>query len=164
MSETTRRQEGRSKNAVWKAGVLAGIVGAVLKVGFMVVAAVVHGKPPLQPLRPLGATFRGEDAVLGGPGSFLYGLAVLVLVSAAFGLLFAALLPPDYEPAGTAMIGMGYGLFLMAVLTSSVLPEVNPLLRARMPALGGSWVLAAAIWGAALGFVPTLRRRAEVKA
>lgn len=162
MSENARPAEaGRSKNAILRAGIAAGVLGAALKVGYLVFAAIVHGKPPLLALRPLGATFRGEDVVLAGPGSFLYGFVVLALACAVFGALFAALLPPDFELGGAAVLGMGYGLFLMSVLTSAVLPDVNPVLRSRMPALGGSWVVAAALWGAALGIVPRLRRRAE---
>lgn len=160
MSEPQGQRGARStRRAALRAGVAAGALGALLKIGWMMLAAVVHGRSALAPLRPLGATFRGEDAVLQGPTSFLYGLVLLVVVAALLGALFAALLPEDFEPGGAALLGVGYALFMMSIITSGVLPDVNPVLRSRMPALGGSWVIAISLYGLALGAVPWLRRR-----
>lgn len=161
MTDERIPEKAGSGRSALRAGLMAGAIGAVAKVGYMAVAALVYGKPALQPLRPLGATFRGEDVVLAGAGSLLYGLVLLVLVSAALGALFAVLLPADFETGGAALLGVGYALFVMSVITSGVLPEVNPLLRYRMPNLGGAWVIAASLWGAVLGIlVQRLRRHA----
>jgi hypothetical protein len=47
----------------------------------------------------------------------------------------------------------------MAVAAALVLPAVNPTLRDHMPALGGSWVIACGLYGAAVGAGPPLRLR-----
>ena len=48
---------------------------------------------------------------------------------------------------------------MLAVVTSVVLPRVNPLMRAVMVETGGAWVLAYAVFGVMLGFIPVFRRR-----
>jgi hypothetical protein len=49
-------------------------------------------------------------------------------------------------------------------MTTSVLPSVNPTMRAEMPAMGGAWVLAYGVFGVALGVIPMLRRRMAARA
>ena len=90
--------------------------------------------------------------------ALLYGVALHFAMSMALGILFTAILPGDF-PAGTSSaLGLGYGLIAAAVMTSAVLPEVNPLMRERMPDLGGAWVIAHGLFGLALGVAPPLRR------
>jgi hypothetical protein len=47
----------------------------------------------------------------------------------------------------------------MAIMTSYVYPAANPVLDEQLHSFGGAWVIARALFGAALGFVPWYRRR-----
>jgi hypothetical protein len=152
----TVEHEGTS---VVVAGLVAGVLGGVAMAVFLMIAAALSGYDPLLPLRPLGATFVGPEALSGGHAYLVYGIFVLLAVGALLGILFAALLPPGHRFASGAVIGLGYAWFMMALLVSLVVPAVNPEFRSSSRLLGGSWVIATALYGATFGIVPRLRAR-----
>lgn len=153
------REPSQRASAVIGAGALAGLLAGAVMAAVMVLAAAVNGRPPLRPLAAMGQTFVGPEG-LAGAAQVLYGVALHLAVSALLGVPLAPLLSRDSTVGRSTFIGMGYSLAVMAVMTSLVLPAVNPGLRAAMPALGGSWVIAHALHGAVLGFSAVwLRRR-----
>ena len=119
--------------------------------GFLILAAAATGMDALHAMRAIGATFVGPEALLGGAGSLAYGALLHAATSIAFGLLFVAILPIDLPPLGAAALGTGYAMFVLGIMASAVVPSVNPVFRAQMQPIGGSWVIAHALYGCALG-------------
>jgi hypothetical protein len=148
-------------------GFAAGLLGGLAMAVWMIASAMIEGMEPLAALRPMGHTFAGSEPLGEGAAVLLYGLALHMLFSGGIGVLFTALLPRDLEPRFAWVMCVGFAFVVMAIMTSSVLPAYNPSLRAEMPELGGSWVLAHAAYGATVGFFAQRirqRKRATVLA
>lgn len=141
------------------AGGAAGVAGGIVMILWMILAAVVDDRGPLSALEPIGLTFLGDSAVEGTPLVTVWGIFLHLAVAAAFGVLFTAMLGPGFPFGSAFIIGVGYAWVILSVAASLVLPVVNPTLRDHMPALGGAWVIASALYGAALGLGPPLRLR-----
>jgi hypothetical protein len=120
---------------------------------YLVFASVAQGMEPFSALEPLGATFRGADALDGGTASLLFGIFLHLSVSTLVGLLFAAVLPGDFTPGNAAFICVGLAFVVMGFMTSLVVPEVNPVLKDRFHEFGGSWVIAHTMFGMTAGYV-----------
>jgi hypothetical protein len=146
-------------NDVLAGGGGAGLVAGAAMIAFMMAAAAAAGLGPAWPLELTAGTLMGADALERGAAAALLGLLIWAVVSAALGVLFAALTPRDYSFASAAVVGLGYALLVMPIMVTLVLPRVNPTMRAEMPATGGAWVLAYAVFGVLLGLVPRFRRR-----
>jgi hypothetical protein len=131
--------------------------------GWMAAAAALEGQDPLAPLRPMGDAF-SESPGRGAPARLAFGLALHLAFAAAVGVLFTALLPADLEGKNAAVMSVGFTFLVMAIMTSWVLPAVNPSLRAEMPELGGSWVLAHVAYGVVVGYAAqALRQRGAAR-
>jgi len=146
------------------AGPVAGIVGGLVMAAFLVFAAVAQGMEPLAALEPMGATFRDAEARGGGAGPVLYGVLLHLAVSALVGLLFAMVLPRDLAPGSAGVICVGLAFMVMGIMTSAIVPAVNPTLQARFRELGGSWVIAHALFGFTVGYAcQRIRRGLDVR-
>lgn len=139
------------------AGAAVGLAGGVVMAVWLVASAASAGVSPLGPLRRIGLTFLGPEAVEGDPAVLAFGIFLHLVVSALLGILFTWILPAGFPWGSAAVVGLGFAWVAMAFATSLVLPAVNPALRAQMPALGGSWVLAHALYGLVIGAGPRLR-------
>jgi hypothetical protein len=139
------------------AGTLAGVVMAVFLAG----AASLAGLPPLQPLRAIGATLGGPEALAGGSGPALVGAVLHLLLSAALGVAIAALIPSGLSPFGGSVVGAGYALFVLGFMASLVVPTVNPAFAAAAQPIGGAWVVAHVVFGATLGLALVVRFRGD---
>jgi hypothetical protein len=135
------------------------VLGAIAMMAWMMAAAALDGDGALSPLRAVGTTLRGPEALQGGAGTIAWGVLLHLAVGAAFGVVFAAVVPRDMELQGGVVLGTGVAIILMAIVIPLVLPRVAPLLKASMPRHGGAWVIAHAIYGAVAGIAPWLRRR-----
>jgi hypothetical protein len=144
---------------ILRAGAAAGALGGVAMMAFMMAASALDGDSALSPLRAVGTTFRGREALDGGAGTIAWGVAVFVLFGAALGVAFAAAVPRDMRVPSGMVLGAGMGLLAMAFLVRLVIPHVAPALAASMPRHGGAWVIAHAVFGAVTGIAPWLRRR-----
>jgi hypothetical protein len=153
------RRRGGAARETFAAGVAAGVLGAVAMMAWMMGASALDGDSALAPLRAVGTTFRGPEALQGGAGTIAWGVALHLLIGAALGVAFAAIVPRDMELQSGMILGAGVAILVMAVAIQVVLPRVAPLLRASMPRHGGAWVIAHAIYGAVAGIAPWLRRR-----
>lgn len=146
-------------HAIVVPGIVVGVLGGVAMAVFLIFAAEVNGLDPLGPLHSFGETFTEPDRPHGRPAFLVYGLFLHLAVSVLLAMLFVAMLPPQFPVACVAVAGIGFTVGVMAFMTGLVLPAVNPELRAAMPALGGSWVIAHAIYGVSLGFAPRVQAR-----
>jgi hypothetical protein len=141
------------------AGVAGGLGGAVMAV-WVTLSAALEELDPLAPLKWMAATVLGPEALEGGAGSAALGGALHLGVSVAVAWLFAAMVPRDYLFGSVALLGVFYALVVLAVMTSLVLPALNPGLQQHMSSLAGAWVLAHAAFGITLGLTPWARRLA----
>lgn len=135
------------------AGPVAGLAGGVVMAASLVLFAVALGGEPTAALEPMGATFAGADVPDGGAGRLPFGLFLHLAVSALFGLLFGSVLPRAFPPGNAALLCVGFAFFVLGVMTSVVVPAVNPVLEDRFHDHGGSWVVAHALFGATAGYV-----------
>lgn len=140
------------------AGAIAGSVGGVLFMIFAMGIAVLNGMDILSPLRMIGATFIGAGALEGGAGVILYGSMLHTATAAAWGILFAAILPRDVPPSAALIAGLVYGLLVMLVMLYLVLPVANPVMREAVDGTT-AFSIEHLIYGGALALVPALRRR-----
>jgi hypothetical protein len=133
-------------------GCVAGLAGGVAMAAYLVFAAAVQGMEPLTALEPMGATFRDAVEPSAGDGSMLFGLFLHLAVSAMAGLLFVSVLPRNFSPGNAAFICVGFAFAMMGVMTSCIVPAANPVLKESFHDLGGSWVIAHALFGFTVGY------------
>lgn len=143
------------------AGAVAGVAAGVVMAAFLVLAAAQQDMRPFTALEPMGATFRDAGALDGGAGSLLLGVLLHLGVSALVGLLFALILPRDFTPGSAAFICVGLAFMVMGFMTSLIVPAVNPVLEDSFHDLGGSWVIAHALFGLTAGYAAQRLRRGE---
>jgi hypothetical protein len=128
---------------------------------FVVLAAAAAGMDALHPMRTIGATLGGAEALQGGAGSVALGLVLHAATSIAFGLLFVGMFSLDQSPLGALVLGAGYAMFVLGIMAAAVVPSVNPTFGVQMQPLGGTWVVAHALYGCTLGLAAArLARRA----
>jgi hypothetical protein len=118
---------------------------------YLVLAAAVQGMEPWTALEPMGATFR-RPVEPGGVGAMLYGLSLHLAVSALVGLLYATMLPRDFPPWSAAFLCVGFSAAVLGFMTSCIVPSANPVLEDSFHGLGGSWVIAHALFGLTAGY------------
>ncbi|HET7755434.1 MAG TPA: hypothetical protein VFK85_16135 [Anaeromyxobacteraceae bacterium] len=162
----SERQQRAARHDLLYAGIGGGLFAGAAMMAFAAVAAAIGGLPSSRPLELVAATFADRDAVAVDANAVALATGALLwaAVSAALGLLYAATVPSDFRFPSAAIMGIGFSCILIAIMTSLVLPSVNPAMRAGMPEMGGAWVLAYAVFGAALGVIPMLRRRMTAQA
>ena len=143
-----------------KAGATAGLLGGGAMALWMVGRALLRGVEWTTPLRMLGAPLPLDRLPLDpGYATIVGGAAMHLLLAAALGLLFAALVPYTRSAGKTLLLALGYALLVMAVMTLAVLPLANPPLRAAVSGMAGSWLAMHLLFGLALSLVPVLRTR-----
>lgn len=145
-----------------RTGIASGLLGGAAMAVFVLLAAAAAGMDPLLPMKAIGATFVGPEALRAGAGIVAWGVLLHAATSAAFGVLFVALFPLDLRPLGAGVLGAGYAMFVLGVMAAGVAPAVNAHFRAAAQPMGGSWVVAHVIFGCALGLSAArlARRRA----
>lgn len=136
---------GRSRGAV-AAGSAAGLVAGGAMAASLVAAALIADAPALLAFQAIGAVLPGISA--GTAAATLGGVLVHAAASAALGVVFAALVPRDFPRTCTAGVGVGYALFVLGFAIGVFLPGS---FVGELHAIGGSWVIAHAVYGAALG-------------
>jgi hypothetical protein len=157
--EGRRAVTNRSRRELLVAGATAGALGGVAMMVYMMGASALEGDSALSPLRAVGTTFRGLDALEGGFSTIAWGAVLPLLVGAGLGVFLAAVVPREMELSSGMVLGAGFGLLAMALFVRTVIPWAAPALASSMPRHGGAWVVAHAVFGAIAGIAPWLRRR-----
>lgn len=154
----SRLRGAMRRHEVLAAGILSGVAGGIAMIVVVAIAASINGIPALDPLAVIGETFVGPEALDGIAVKVAFGAFVHAGTSSALGIVVAGILPRDFRTASAMGVGVGVALFAMGVMMSAVVPWANPGFRAASQAIGGSWVLAHAVFGMTLGTAPPLRR------
>lgn len=149
------------------AGTVAGLVGGVAMALFATTYAAITGIGFWTPVKAIGATVLGAHTLDDGGAAVVgLGLAIHVVMSVAFGIVFALATSRDVAPAPAFAFGEFAGVTLLIVMTLVVIPLVNPIARASL--IWGSSPNALPvvvafimhfIYGAGLSLAPGLRRR-----
>ncbi|HET8541063.1 MAG TPA: hypothetical protein VFL83_14410 [Anaeromyxobacter sp.] len=148
-----------------RTGIAAGVLGGLAMAAWMAASAALEGAGPLAPLWPLADAFARGPGAERSAATLLLGVALHLAFSAAVGVVLAAAVPRDFGPVPAGVVCAGGALLVMAVMTTVVLPAVNPTMRAEMPAFGGAWVIAHAVYGLTVGAAAQLvRHRARLGA
>jgi len=140
------------------AGILSGVMGGIAMMAVAMLASAAEGIAPLHPLATIGETFVGPDALGSVAAKVAFGALVHTVTSAAIGTVFAAIVPPDFRTGSAMGLGAGVALFAMGFMMSAIVPWANPGFRGAFQVIGGSWVIAHAVFGLTLGIVVPLRR------
>lgn len=140
------------------AGTLAGLAAGIAMMAVAMIGAAGQDLPPLHPLQAIGESFVGPEA-LDGLAKPALGALVHAATSAALGIVLAAMAPRESRTTCAVGLGLGFSLFALGFMMSTFVPWVNPGLRQELQPMGGSWVLAQAVFGVTLGIAPALRRR-----
>jgi hypothetical protein len=152
---------GNEARQALKGGVVAGIVGGVVLTVFMVLMNVVRGDDPYVPMKTAAYPLLGEIVSNTGPavGPILLGLAMHMIVSIGWGILFGVLF---YGLSKVATLGVSllWGVVVWLGMFYVVLPlaGAGALVRGAPQALA---VLEHMLFGLAVGvgFLPFQRTR-----
>lgn len=150
-----------SPGAIIAGGVSAGIIGGLAMAMFEMVYALMTMGNLLMPLRLMGATFYGPQALVGGIGVLMWGMVVHTMTSAVLGVIFAWIIGPNVSSAAAAGWGIGYGLVVMFVMMYLVLPWANPTMASRVPMMMGAQAIGHVLYGMCLGLAPAFIARSE---
>lgn len=140
-------------------GALAGIIGGVIMAMFVMIVAAVKGMGFLMPLKLIGATLFGKDAMADGVGVLLVGLMIHMIASIGWGILFTAVFQRALSVANGIPIGAIFGIIVWAIMTFVVLPLVNPIMRQSVSMMPGAWFIEHLLFGMGAGLAPLLNRR-----
>lgn len=142
------------------AGAVAGVAaGAVMGLCMMVLSAI-GGMGFWHPIELASGMFYGVNAILGGAGPVITGLAVHLVSMGLWGALFGALLPIDQSISGKSTgWGIAYGAACWAVLTYGALPLTNSVMSERVALAPGWWFFSCLAYGLVLGAAtPAIRK------
>lgn len=142
-------------------GVLGGVVAGVSGLILASVLSALSGHGPFWPLRLIGATvYRNEDN-LHGTAPVLIGLGLLLLASAALGVIFAAIVPRGAPWHTSTVAGLSYGLVIFLLTQWLVLPWLDPVFFRNVPAI--ALLACDLVYGAVLPVVISLRHNATAE-
>jgi hypothetical protein len=140
------------------AGLQAGVLGGVLVIVWLAVAAAWGPQPWWAHLNLLGSTFYGEAAFERGFGRItLAGAAFQIVIAGVYGLLYG-LLTPEFRSRWRAMLfGIAAGVALYYILNDYLWRRTSPWVVLYAP--GRIMVLAYFFYGFILGWHPRFLRR-----
>lgn len=149
----------RSVAGVVGGGAVAGIIAGIVMAMFTMMYAGMMGMGFWMPLRLIAATLFGVDALVGTGGVLFVGLVLHMVVSAVFGIIFAAIV--GARTSGAAAVGWGliYGVAIWAVMGFLVVPVANSTMNPRLPMMAGAFFIEHLLFGITLGITPALMRR-----
>lgn len=131
--EETMSEEGKAgtRRAV-AAGALAGLLGGLVMALASMLRSDAAGAGFWLPMRNIAAVWYGVEALIAGTGAILVGLLTHTVVSAAWGGLFGFAAGRDSSIGIALLMGLGYGIAVLLVMTLGILPWLNETMAARV--------------------------------
>jgi hypothetical protein len=145
------------------AGAEAGLISGLVMILSMMVYTAAIGEGFLFPAKEIAATFMGVEAIIGGVGTVLLGLAIHLAVSAAWGAAFSLMLAPNSSTGSAIGWGIAYAVGIWLVMTYVALPFFDPVMSDRVALYSGWWFALHLVYGAVLGITPELAERMAVR-
>jgi uncharacterized membrane protein YagU involved in acid resistance len=140
-------------------GVLAGLVSGTGMALVSMLISTVFGDEAFFPMKLIGATFFGVEAIIGGLSVILAGLLTHYLLSVLFGVIFASLTKSEFTVFISFWEGIIYGVGIWSVMNYIVLPILNPTMNDRVALSPSSFFLEHLVFGGLLLFTPKFRKR-----
>jgi uncharacterized membrane protein YagU involved in acid resistance len=140
------------------AGIAAGIVGAILMMGFMMTYSSITGAGVTMPLKALGALVYGVEALVAGSMAMLAGASIQLGFSIVLGILFALFTSRGTSVVAALFAGIAVGIVIWVAMDLVVLPFMNPTMAARMALMPLAYFIAHLLYGIGLGMSPIFIR------
>jgi hypothetical protein len=144
--------------ARFAAGVVAGGIGSLLMLGFMMGYAQYKGAGLMTPLKALGAFVYGVEALVAGPEAMLMGALLQIGASIALGILFALFVSRRTSTLAAGFAGTVVGIIVWVAMELVVLPSENPTMAARVALMPLAYFVAHLLYGVGLGTTPVFVR------
>jgi len=156
MQEQTTRMESRPMGRA-RTGAIGGLAGGLAMAMVMMLVTAVQGMGVFKPLYLIAATVHQPWAMQSGAalGPVLVGALLHMMLSISFGLVFSAALAVVPGAGATARVvgGMVWGVLVLAINQSLVLPLVDPAMVTATNGLLFWWILAHLLFGLVLGTI-----------
>ncbi len=153
------------------AGIIDGILSAILMMGFMMAYSSATGAGVTMPLKALGALVYGVEALVAGSMAMLAGAGIQLGFSIVLGILFALCMSRRTSIVATMFAGIAVGIVIWVAMELVVLPYMDPTMAARIALMPMAYFVAHLLYGIGLGLTPVFirtfskkrheRRRAE---
>lgn len=140
-------------------GSLAGFAAGQAMLLFALLAHWAMGSGFWTPLLEISGAIHDEMGLVMGPPAAVAGFIIHSVVSAAWGIVFAALLPRRASPWAALWVGAIFGLGVWAVMAHGVLPWWNHAMSDRVALLPEWFLYEHLVYGLSLSITPLLRRR-----
>jgi hypothetical protein len=164
MAETTLGPEvapaaGPLAGEIIGAGVAAGVIGGVVMAVWGALATTAKGLGFFAIPQLIGATFMKPDSLLHPVAMTLWGTVLHLLVSAAWGVLFASLIRRETPPGASLLAGLAYAIGIFLLMVFVVVPVTNQVMADRSSMLLGNLFIMHLLFGACVSLAPMFRRR-----
>ncbi len=147
-----------SPGARFAAGLIAGIVGGVLMIGFMMAYANARGAGLTTPLKEIGAFAYGVEALVLGPKAILAGVLIQLGAAIMIGIFFAQFVSRGTSTFAALCAGIAISIAIWLAMELFVLPYENPTMAARVALMPFAYFGAHLLYGVGLGMTPTFIR------
>jgi uncharacterized membrane protein YagU involved in acid resistance len=140
------------------AGIAAGILSAILMMGFMMAYSSATGAGVTMPLKALGALVYGVEALVAGSMAMLAGAGIQLGFSIVLGILFALCTSRRTSIVAEMLVGIAVGIVIWVAMELVVLPYMNPTMAARIALMPLAYFIAHLLFGIGLGLTPVFVR------
>ena len=139
-------------------GIVAGILAAILMMGWMAACSSAIGEGLTMPLRAMGALVYGIEALVAGTPAIAVGLAIQLGFSIALGIVFGLLLSRRTSLVLALLLGILVGIVIWLAMDLYVLPFMDPTMAARIALMPMAYFVAHVLFGIGLGMTPLFIR------
>jgi uncharacterized membrane protein YagU involved in acid resistance len=147
------------RNEIIASGILSGLVSGVCMWAAAVLFMGLITWDFFFPLRLIGATLLGMDALsLRSFQGVTVGLVIHLIVSSVLGISYAALTTRRPARMPALLHGMIFGAVVWVFMTYLVLPVLNPIMFRELRYTWWGWALSHLVFGGILAVAPVLKR------
>ena len=140
------------------AGIIDGILSAILMMGFLMAYSGGTGTGVTMPLKALGALVYGVEALVAGSMALLAGAGIQLGFSIVLGILFAMCTSRSTSIVAEMFVGIVVGIVIWVAMELVVLPYMNPTMAARIALMPLAYFIAHLVFGIGLGLTPVFVR------
>src|SRR5258708_39843212 len=114
------------------AGIVDGILSAILMMGFLMAYSSETGAGTTMPLKALGALVYGVEALVAGSMAMLAGAGIQLGFSILLGILFALCTSRQKSIIPALFARIAGGIVILVAMGLVVLPYMDPTIAARL--------------------------------
>jgi hypothetical protein len=139
-------------------GIVAGLLAAILMMGFLMASSSMSGEGPTMPLKALGALVYGIEALVAGTVAITAGAGIQLGFSMALGILFGLAMSRRTSLVLAMLLGILVGIVIWVAMDLYVLPVMDPAMAARITLMPMAYFVAHVLFGIGLGMTPLFIR------